>query len=222
MSYFWFLIIACHVLPVGLAIWGAFSRRPWIHAPAGLVLMSELAGFLIADGIIIDGMFPAGLAWFFLGPLFAPIELLQAVTEAPLLLVPLLCVAALTGVFAWGWLWRRTRRRTWTYAAALAAGITMWIAAEISVETMMRTQAAQIPGACDFHRTLAPQMLAQGLSDFGPAHGNLRDGNSTYLWSFKRIRWVEQQRCAPAEPFACLCHEQAMRLLQSPQRIDSP
>lgn len=205
-----------HLLPMGLAVWGAFSKRPWIHVPAILVLMSELLGHSISGAFSWDGIVSGQLAWWLVGPAFLPLEILQAIPDAPLWVLPLLAVGIVVGVAVWRWLSRQARLRTWAFAAVLAGCAASWIVAEISVETAMRVQAGQqFEGYCNFARLPAPMMLAAGRSDFAvPPYGTLVDRSHHYLWSFKQGRWIMREACSETP---CWCYRGSHGLQNSPR-----
>lgn len=204
MNSFLFLLLACHVLPVGIAISCALNRSPWIHVPAILVLMLDLFGLMVAQGISTDGMIPTSVGWFFFGPVFLPVITAQAIAEAPFWMLPLMAVGVAVGAVTWIWLWRRAKLRAWTFAAVLAGASTAWIAAEISIEVAMRTKADEVGGYCNFDRLPAPSMFTAALSDFfTPSHGHLTSQTGQYVWSLKETRWVLRERC---DELPCWCY----------------
>ncbi len=206
MSYFLILMFACHILPVGLAIWGMTNRSPWIHVPSILVLMMDLGGIMLAPGVTSDGMFPAAAAWIVLGPVVLALLLAQAVTEAPLCMLPLFAMGLLAGVITWIWLWRRARLRAWTFAAVFAAAGAAWITAEVSAEAAMRISAQGVGPYCNYRRLPAPKMFTAGLSETGtgvPSHGALSSQTHQYIWSFRETRWVVREQCQGGQ---CWCY----------------
>lgn len=197
----------CHVLPVVLAIWGAFKKSPRTHVPAILILMSDLVGYTMAGVIGFDN-FPSHVAWFVYGPLFAPIEFVIALLEAPLWVAPLLLLGVGIGIVVWRRLWRRAQWRAWTFAAVLAGLLGMMLAAEIAVEIALRSQALKIENICRFQRSSTPAMFGSGLSEFRatwPPHGQISNGERLYHWSFRAGDWVPGQSCVGNTSYACSC-----------------
>lgn len=201
------IFVLCHVVPVGLALWGAFRKSPRVHVPAILVLMSDLIGYSMAGAIGLEN-FPGHVTWFISGPLFAPFEFVAAIVEAPLWVIPLLALGAGIGVFVWRRLWRKAAWRVWTFAAVLAGLMGTWLAAEIAVEVAMRVQVAKIQNVCRFERLPTPQMFGAGLSERqsgAPSHGRVSNGEMLYHWSFRAGDWIPGQSCVGNTSYACSC-----------------
>jgi hypothetical protein len=204
VNSFLLLLLICHVLTVAVAIWGTFNKSPWVHVPAIVLLMTDLIGLMVAQGISTEGMLPASAGWIFLGPVFLPGIAVQAIAEAPFWILPLLAFGVAVGAATWTWLWRRAKLRVWTFAAVLAGAAAAWMTAEVSIEVAMRTKADEVGGYCNFHRLPAPSMFTAGLSDFAtPSHGNLTGQTGQYIWSFKETRWVLRERC---DELPCWCY----------------
>lgn len=218
MTSILFLLLACHVLPVGFAIWGALNRSPWIHVPAILVLIVDLVGLMVARGVSTDGMLPTSAGWFIFGPITLPVLTAQAIAEAPFWILPILAVGSAVGAVTWIWLWSRAKLRVWTFAAAMAGAAAAWIVAEVSVEVVMRTKAAEVGGYCNFDRLPTPSMFTAGLSDFAtPSHGHLASQTDMYVWSFKQTRWVRSSSCKDGR---CWCYSGSHGLPNLPRKFD--
>lgn len=155
------MIVVIHVLLVGLAAWGVFQRKPWVHVPAGVILVSEMAGYFLSKAVRNGEIFLSDLVvyWMGWGPLFIPWLLLQASDLLWLILPPIIAGIAVAAA-SWIVLWRRSQRRVWTYAALGVGVLGAWLVAEIEVEVVMRRAA---PG-CEINRPRAIEMLVNGFS----------------------------------------------------------
>lgn len=202
------LVIAVfHVAPVGIAMWCAFKRSPRFHVPAILVLMSDLVGFSMAQGLLPDRYPPPVAQWMLAGPLFLPMQLMEAMIRASLWVAPLIVAGVAIGMGVWRWLWQRTKWRAWALAAVLAGSLGAWAISEVAVEAAMRIQAGKISNACIIDRLPTPFMLTAALSDpvWKSWHAEVRNGTSVYRWSFGKSDWYLRRTCAVDQPSACSC-----------------
>jgi hypothetical protein len=206
------LIVIARWVALVVAIWAARHRDPRIHAPAILILFTEGVSLWLAFGILWDPRVyivgGSGLMWMIGGPFLALSPILEAVAVAPLLALSSVAVAVAAGFVVWRLLWRRNAKQLSTVVAASVGMITAIAALEIGMEATMRIDAARIPNSCGLWRTKVVDMITNGGSTYARGrHGELRDGATTYAWSFHNGGWIPWSECAPHDSLGCSCRD---------------
>lgn len=202
-----FALIGLHCVAVVVATLCVFNREARLHAPAVVFLLLDAVGFVLSGNLDFSASSTLRFVWMFTGPVYLPLLILfDAFPAAPLLALLALVVAIGVTVLIWRTLWRQGVR-TRMVAAGLGGFLGAILALEVSVEIVMRADAARIPDSCGFWRQSTLTMISRGSSSDGSRHGGLADGHTNYTWSFRHGGWTPRFTCPPAGALSCSCED---------------